>query len=160
MKVSKLWLDGWDGGCLALDGWSQSPVVILIGDSTVMDVVILIRVGWMIDEMVCDSGVSELTVRRVREAGSSEDRTWNGHFTWQRSPTLSTHASLFTDGRDTAQFHSPVSLILTLSFFLCMSQFSFLPPSACSCIMGFLNCVIILRWSFTDCGKCFWKQPY
>lgn len=66
---------------MALDGWRQSPVVILIGDSTVMDVVILIRVGWMIDEMGCDSGVSELAVRRAREAGSSEDRTWNSHFT-------------------------------------------------------------------------------
>jgi len=55
---------------LALDGWRQSPVVILIGDSTVMDVVILIRVGWKIDEMGCDSRVSELAVRRVREEGS------------------------------------------------------------------------------------------
>lgn len=64
-----------------LDGWSHSPVVILIGVSTVMDVVILIRVSWVIDEMGCDSGVSELAVRRAEEAGSSEDRTWNGHFT-------------------------------------------------------------------------------
>lgn len=74
-------MDGWNGGCLTADGWSQSPVVILIGVSTVMDVVILIRVGWVIDEMGCDSGVSELAVRGEEEAGSSEDRTWNGHFT-------------------------------------------------------------------------------
>lgn len=113
VKVSRLWLDGSDGGCLTLDGWSHSPVVILIGVSTVMDVVILIRVSWVIDEMGCDSGVSELAVRRAEEAGSSKDRTWNGHFTWQRSPTSSTHASRLTDGRDTAPF-----LILTLSFFL------------------------------------------
>ncbi|ROL46490.1 Cilia- and flagella-associated protein 58 [Anabarilius grahami] len=39
------------------------------------------RVSCVIDEMGCDSGVSELAVRRVEEAGSSEDRTWNGHFT-------------------------------------------------------------------------------
>ncbi len=81
-KVSRLWLDGSNGGCLTADGWSQSPVVILIGVSTVMDVVILIRVGWEIDEMGCDSRVSELAVRVEEEAGSCEDRTWNGHFTW------------------------------------------------------------------------------
>lgn len=154
VKVSRLWLDGSNGGCLTADGWSQSPVVILIGVSTVMDVVILIRVGWEIDEMGCDSRVSELAVRVEEEAGSCEDRTWNGHFTWQRSPTMSTHARLLADGRDT------VSLIPALSFSLSVSQFSFLSSYACSHLMGFLNCVIILRWSFTDCGKCFWKQPY
>lgn len=160
VKVSRLWLDGSNGGCLTADGWSQSPVVILIGVSTVMDVVILIRVGWLIDEMGCDSGVSELAVRGEEEAGSCEDRTWNGHFTWQRSPATSTHARLLADGQDTALFLSPVSLLPILSFSLSMSRFSFLPPYACSHIMGFLNCVIILRWSLTDCGKCFWKQPY
>lgn len=96
VKVSRLWLDASDRGCLMLDGWSHSPVVILIGVSTVMDVVILIRVSWVIDEMGCDSEVSELAVRRAEEAGSSKDRTWNGHFTWQRSPTSSTHASSLT----------------------------------------------------------------
>lgn len=131
VKVSRLWLDGSDGGCLMLDGWSHSPVVILIGVSTVMDVVILIRVSWVIDEMGCDSGVSELAVRRAEEAGSSEDRTWNGHFTWQRSPTSSTHASLLTDGRDTAPFHSPVSLILTLSFFLSLHVPVLFSTSSC-----------------------------
>lgn len=63
------------------DGWTQNPVVILIWVSTVMDVVILIKVGSVIDEMGCDSGVSELAVRGPGEAGSSEERTWNGHFT-------------------------------------------------------------------------------
>ncbi len=154
VKVSMLWLDGSNGGGLTADGWSQRPVVILIRVSTVMDVVILIRVGWEIDEMRCDSRVSELAVRGEEEAGSWEERTWNGHFTWQRSPTMSTQAPLLADGRDT------VSLIPSLSFSLSVSQFSSLPSYACSCIMGFLNCVIILRWSFTDCGKCFWKQPY
>lgn len=74
-------MDASDRGCLMLDGWSHSPVVILIGVSTVMDVVILIRVSWVIDEMGCDSEVSELAVRRAEEAGSSKDRSWNGHFT-------------------------------------------------------------------------------
>lgn len=44
------------------DGWAENPVVILIGVSTVMDVVILIKVGSVIDEMSYDSGVSELAV--------------------------------------------------------------------------------------------------
>ncbi|KAA0722749.1 Cilia- and flagella-associated protein 58 [Triplophysa tibetana] len=39
------------------DGWTENPVVILIGVSTVMDVVILIKVGSVIDEMSCDSRV-------------------------------------------------------------------------------------------------------